>query len=128
VREYRILLDLSIPFDTLESNGEPIGQSKVDGFVEVEPVIETRVVRSRESNDELVGSLIDGVDVTTILFEVTWTHESDELEQEIGLLIEEFRCGSLHGSFELFIIFSRNSIPSFRVSEMVVVDAEEGNG
>ena len=123
MREYRILLDFSISFDTLESNGEPVGKGKVDSFVEIESVVEARVVRAREGDDEFVWSLVDSVDVTTILLEVTGTHEGDELEEEIGLLIEEFGCSSLHRSFELFIVFSRDSIPSLRISEMMIVDA-----
>lgn len=124
VREYRILLDLSIPFDTLESDRKPVGESKVDRFVEVEAMVEARVVSSRESDDEFVRTLIDGVDSTSVLLQMTGTHESDELEEKIGLLIEQLGCGSLHRRFEFLVVFSWDTVPSLRVSEMMVIDAE----
>ena len=88
MREDGILLDVSVSIDAIESSRQPIRQGEIDSFVEVESVIESRMIRSRKSDDEFVGSLIAGDDSNAVLLKSSWTHERDELEHEIRLLFE----------------------------------------
>ena len=88
VREDGILLDISVSIDAIESSRQPIGQGEIDGLVEVESVIESRMIRSRESDDEFVRSLIAGDDSNAVFLKSAWTHQRDELEHEIRLLFE----------------------------------------
>jgi hypothetical protein len=122
VRENGVLLDISISVDALESRGQPVGEGKVDGLVEVEAVVESRVVRAGEGDDKLVGTLVTDDDTHAVLLETSRRHEGDELEEEVGLLFEEFRGCRLHGSLELLIIGSRYSIPRLGVTKGVKVD------
>jgi hypothetical protein len=121
VREDRVLLDLAIPLDASETVWQPVGKGEVDSFVEVEAVVEAGMVGAREGDDKLVGSLIDDRDADTVLLETTGTHEGDELEHEVGLLLEKFGSGELHGGFELLVVLAGNAVPRFGVAEVVVV-------
>lgn len=123
MREDGVLLDVAVAIDALEAGREPIGKGKVDSLVEVEAVIEARVVAAREGDDELVRALIAGDDADTVLLETSRTHESDELEHEIGLLVEELGGGKLHGSLELLVVGAGNAVPGLGVAPVVVVDA-----
>jgi hypothetical protein len=123
MRENRVLLDLAVPFDASETVREPIGEGEVDGLVEVEAMVESGVIGARESDDELVWSLVDGGNADTVFLQPTGTHQSDELEHEVGLLLEEFGSGELHRRFELLVVLARNTVPRLGVAEVVVVDA-----
>lgn len=122
MREDWVLLDLAVPLDAVEADRNPVRERKVHRLVEVEAMVEAGVVRARERDDELVWSLVDGVHSAAVLLEMTGAHERDELEQKVGLLIEQLRSGSLHRGFELLVILSRNAVPRLRISEVMVVD------
>lgn len=47
MREHGASMGLLVPLDTVQSCIDPVGQSKVDGFIDVEAVVEARVIRSR---------------------------------------------------------------------------------
>lgn len=125
MREDGVLLDVAVAINALEARGEPVGEGKVDGLVEVEAVVEARVVGAREGDDELVRPLVAGDDANAVLLESTWAHERYELEHEVGLLLEEFGGGELHGGLELLVVGAGDAVPGLRVAPVVVVDAGE---
>ena len=83
-----VLLDISVSIDAIQSRLEPIGKGEIDGLVEVESVIKSRMIRSRESDDKFVRSLIAGDYSYSVLLQSAGRHERDELEHEIRLLFE----------------------------------------
>lgn len=126
VREDGVLLDVAVAVNALEARRQPVGQCKVDCLVEVEAVVESRVVRAGEGDDKLVGALVACDNAHAVLLEPSRAHERDELEHEVWLLLEELRCGQRHRRLELLVVCARDAVPRLGVAKLVVVDAASG--
>jgi hypothetical protein len=81
VRERRCPSELLLSLDAFLSKGLLVGGRKVDRFVEVESVVEARVVGLRESNHELTGSVIERIVPNTDFLEMRRCKQGDQLEQ-----------------------------------------------
>lgn len=81
------------------------------------------MIRLWKGDDKLARSLVASADANIGLHELGRAHESDELEHEVGLLLEQFGCGFLHGSFELVVVCAWHAVPSLGLAKVVVVDA-----
>lgn len=128
VREDGVLLYVAVAVDALEAGGQPVEKGKINGLVEVETVVEARVVAAREGDDELVRALVAGDDAHAVLHESAGAHERHELEHKVGLLFEELGGCELHGGLELLVVGAGDAIPGLRVAPVVVVDAVERKG
>ena len=70
VRKDRLLHVLLITLDAVEAERQPIREGKVDGLVEVETVIEARMISLRERDDEFARPLINCIDPDTGLLQL----------------------------------------------------------
>ncbi|KAI6762678.1 hypothetical protein HG530_008658 [Fusarium avenaceum] len=96
-------------------------RGEVDSLVEVESMIETSVVRLREGDDKLPGSLVESVHTNACLLQLLRGQECDQLKQEIWLRLKKFRHSFLHGIFELFRVLTWDTIPRLGCTEVLVV-------
>ena len=62
MRKARLLAESAQPSDTLFAKWLPIGWCEIDGFVDIEAMVEACVISLREGDDELPSMLIDRVD------------------------------------------------------------------
>jgi len=81
-------------------------------------MVESRVIRLREGNHKLVGSLIASEHSNSSLLDSSRVHERDELEQQRRLLLEEIGSFCFDGGLELSSVVSGDSIPSLGLSEV----------
>lgn len=65
-------------------------------------MIESRVICLWERYDELPGALIRSIHFDTGLTQSARVHQGDELEEKVGLSLEEFRGLALDGFLEFF--------------------------
>lgn len=82
------------------------------------------MVRLWKRDDKLVRPLVTGENTDAGFLQSLGAHQSDQLEEQIRLLLEELRRCGLHRGFELFVVCSGNSVPSLGFPPVHIVDAE----
>src|ERR1700761_1881650 len=121
MREAWLSAEFLKPAHTCLAKGLPIGRSEVDSLVEVEAVIETRVVRLGKGDDKLTGALIKRIDLNARLPQLIGRKNRHQLEEEIRLGLKQLRHRFLHGFFKPIGVFARNAIPRLGGAKMLVV-------
>lgn len=86
-------------------------------------MIESSVVSFWEGDNVLPRSLVASVNTNSSLFQSLRTHEGDELEEEVGLRVEQVRGFGPNSSLKLLCVVARDTIPGLGLSPMHVVDA-----
>lgn len=102
---------------------DPVGQGKVDGLVDVEAVVEARVIGAREGDDDLVGPLVARVDGHAGALDPARAHERRELVHEIGRLLEQLGRRVAHRRLEVLLLGPGHAVPRLGRAEVLVVDA-----
>ena len=82
------------------------------------PVVESGVVRLWICDDKLAGSLITSIYTDTGICQSLWTQKCHQLEEEVGLSLEQIWCFLPNGIFEQFRIVPWHSIPGLRFPPM----------
>lgn len=85
-------------------------------------MIESGVVCLREGDNDLSWSLIQCKNLDTVRHQPSWGEHSDELEEQVGLLLKQFRNRLLHGFLKLVSIRCWDPVPSLGLAPVHVVD------
>ena len=79
-------------------------------------MVEPRMIRLRERDDELACALVAGKYVDTRLLQPLRIHQRYQLEEKVGLCLEQVGGLPLDGRFEFLSRGARNAVPRLRLS------------
>ena len=79
-------------------------------------MIETGVIRLRERDDELACALVAGIYVDTRLLQPLRIHQRYQLEEKVGLRLEQVGGLPLDGRLEFLSRGARNAVPRLRLA------------
>lgn len=85
-------------------------------------MVESGMVCLREGDNDLSWSLIQCKNLNAVRHQPSWGEHSDELEEQVGLLLKQFRDRLLHGFFKLVGIRCWDPVPSLGFTPVHVVD------
>ena len=109
------------PLDASKTKRLPIARSEVDRLVKVEAMVEAGVVCLRKRDDELSCALIHGVHSNASFLQLLRSQESDQLEEKVGLGLEELRHSFAHGGLEFLRVFTRDAVPCLGSTKVLIV-------
>src|SRR5277367_5384795 len=119
--ETRLSAKLLKSFNTGFSEGFPISWRKVDGFVEVEAMVEARMVGLWKRDDELTSALIESVYLHSCFPELFRRQQCHKLEKEIWLRLKKLRNGLSHGFLKSMCILARYTVPCFGSTKVLII-------
>ena len=79
-------------------------------------MIETSVIRLRERDDELACALVAGVHIDTRLLQPLRIHQRYQLEEKVGLRLEQIGGLPLDSRLEFLSRGARNAVPRLRLA------------
>ena len=122
MREDRLPPERLVPPGALEAVHDPVGQRKIDRFVQVEPLVEPAVVRLRIGDDKLVRTLVHRIHADALALRTLGAHHRHQLEQDLGVRVEQLRGRAPHRLLEFVRVRAGHTVPGLGLAPVLIVD------
>lgn len=83
------------------------------------------MIRARKRQDELTRALQSLVNLDLMLLQIGWGHHSHDIQQYVGVFLEENRCLLLDSFLEFLAVSLWHTVPLLWRAPVRIVDREE---
>jgi hypothetical protein len=121
----KLFLRAAVDVETFDAEREPAACRQIYCFSDVKTRGETRVVCSRQCEDELARLLQCFVNFHSALSKVGWRDHGHDVHQNVRVLLEDHTKFLFDCLLELFAVRIRDAVPHLWLSPVAVIDGAQ---